>query len=178
MRALSSSVLDTVVGRPDSLTLSPARRHVDPHDLAFARVKRELGWGWQTIAQALRVNRDDLRIAMGDLAVEGSLRLVAQASPRQAPAGPAAPARRARHVVIPRPETLLKRGRLPALALGAIAGGAVDRHDLGARLGITPVHAAGLAAGLRRLDLIDVCWRLTSAGWVEWAKHDEEAARG
>lgn len=51
------------LGTAGLIPLGTARRVVERSDIDFALAKRALGWGWQSIALALRVNQTSLRDA-------------------------------------------------------------------------------------------------------------------
>lgn len=59
------------IGTPEYFP-GAARRLIDQHDIGYAHAKRAAGWGWQAIANCLKVNVLDLRAACGDLKPEAA----------------------------------------------------------------------------------------------------------
>lgn len=131
----------------------PARRRIDPADVAYARGARAKGWGWQAIARNIGINEIDLRRAVEGLETVGAPALRAPMPPPPKPAK-----------LQPEPRLPVKAGGVQARALEAIARGAVGRQALSEVLGGGVNSAASAFRDLRDKDLLTVDWSLTPRG--------------
>jgi hypothetical protein len=141
-------------GQPGS---SP-RRRLDPYHIAFARARRPRT-GWQTLAQMLGVNAEDLRRACEDTAVYS-------APEPEAPifVHPPKPTPKDRQ----RPRSV-QAGTMEAAVLAALAGGARRRvRPLAWGAGLTEKQTRSLLVTLTTKGMVEgrgeVGWRLTAAG--------------
>lgn len=127
-------------GQASHLPGEPARRRIEPGDIAYARECRAKGWGWQTIGKLTRLNAEDIRKAC-----EPPVR--------------AAPAEAKAHG--PRP--------MWQNALAAIEAGAAAPGELMGALGVNAPTVQGLLRRLRARGFLagsawDVGWTITAAG--------------
>jgi hypothetical protein len=141
-----------MVGGPDSPFREAVRRRLDADDIRYARQCRAKGWGWQAIAQQLRVNELDLRQACEQVEQVSDAR---EALPT--PAGQGDP------MVFCR----VKPGTPAALALLAIDAGARDRHMVAKRINRAAAQAGGVLDRLRARGFVTRSLRLTAEGKAE-----------
>lgn len=131
---------------PEFAVTAPARREIEQSDLRYAHACRAKGWGWQAIAQQLRVNQTDLRRACGDLPGEGPRRAVA-ATPSLPRRGIGPVGTRGRAVS---PERVAQRVRI----LDVLGDGPATERDLVAATGLAPKDVRAAVVSMSRRGLL------------------------